>query len=1008
MEAMMEVPTNKTECFKLGNRWWVFLATIAAVYFFFLLLSSAAYGIYWLVKVKTRVFKGTTSSGYYFKVFRDFMRQLKSGDTLLGKILIILVLACNLAYLCLAFRRSLPIYNVEECVSLSDPEILTELVLVCVLLVYFFIRFLSSINVTLYWLNIYTIVDICTLPHIFISIGLGVDWIGMRFLRFIWLTLITTVLQFTPLVRSQTVLDAINLLLSFIILWLTSSGILHLIEAQGDFWQDNADPHSVLTYVYLTMVTMSTVGYGDFSPTTDSGRGFMILFIIGGLAFFAAILPKIVDITTEYYGRSQYAHFDRTRVPKYVIVCGHVTAITAEDFLKDFLHPDRGDLTTHVLFLHPERPDTDLKNVLRNYYTRVQFLLGSVLNGKDLSRAHLLASKAIFILANKHTRNPTEEDHANLLRVVSVKNTTDKIPVIIQLLHSFSKGQVENIEGWTLGRDIAVCLNELKLGLLAQSCLCPGFSTLIANLFYTSDFPIFNSYTRENAWKEHYIKGASNEVYSCTFSDHFSGMTFHKAAGVCFNKLDLVLLAIEHIEPNRHHYHVNPSLKYHPKLRIDPGSMIGYFIAQDQSHVSDVNLYCECCPGNRHVRLPTDEEHLKRELSSRRKGVIMRRSESPDAALINDNGDMIINFQSSVPGTPIHSLPTSVAGSRRGSNRKGSQNLVVELNQVSGSSFEACSGHSSIVKHGRSVPGACEIYICEPSRLEEKILNLDTLLAEDKSIKPLPMPNMQDHIILCLFADDNSPLLGLQSFLKPLRSKHLPEANIKPVVIICNKAFIAKEWPFIRNVPELYVVEGSPLLWSNLAAASVMTCRVCIVLTVLHASTGHEQAIDDKEAILCSLSIQKKLKNIQKKILVITDLREESNVQFLDFGDEDTPDERIYKAQPFACGEAFSVSMFDSVTSSAFHGPGTLYLVEDLIHSCGTKALCQVFSLPIHDTEYSGMRFSDFYNAQLKESNICMGMSRKLSPDSNQSYVITSPDPDLVLEDSDTAFILGE
>jgi K+/H+ antiporter YhaU regulatory subunit KhtT len=37
-----------------------------------------------------------------------------------------------------------------------------------------------------------------------------------------------------------------------------------------------------------------------------------------------------------------------------------------------------------------------------------------------------------------------------------------------------------------------------------------------------------------------------------------------------------------------------------------------------------------------------------------------------------------------------------------------------------------------------------------------------------------------------------------------------------------------------------------------------------------------------------------------------------------------------------------------------------------------------------------------------------MGMSRKLSPDSNQSYVITSPDPDLVLEDSDTAFILGE
>ena len=41
-----------------------------------------------------------------------------------------------------------------------------------------------------------------------------------------------------------------------------------------------------------------------------------------------------------------------------------------------------------------------------------------------------------------------------------------------------------NIPSWDWKRgDDAVCLAELKLGFVAQSCLAPGFSTLMANLF---------------------------------------------------------------------------------------------------------------------------------------------------------------------------------------------------------------------------------------------------------------------------------------------------------------------------------------------------------------------------------------------------------------------------------------------------------------------------------------------------------------------------------------------
>ena len=41
-----------------------------------------------------------------------------------------------------------------------------------------------------------------------------------------------------------------------------------------------------------------------------------------------------------------------------------------------------------------------------------------------------------------------------------------------------------NIPSWDWKRgDDVICLAELKLGFIAQSCLAPGFSTMMANLF---------------------------------------------------------------------------------------------------------------------------------------------------------------------------------------------------------------------------------------------------------------------------------------------------------------------------------------------------------------------------------------------------------------------------------------------------------------------------------------------------------------------------------------------
>ena len=66
-----------------------------------------------------------------------------------------------------------------------------------------------------------------------------------------------------------------------------------------------------------------------------------------------------------------------------------------------------------------------------------------------------------------------------------------------------------NIPGWDWRRDDqAVCLNEIKYGMLAQSVLAPGFFTMASNIVTASDLDIGREMPR---WKQEYLR-TSNKV----------------------------------------------------------------------------------------------------------------------------------------------------------------------------------------------------------------------------------------------------------------------------------------------------------------------------------------------------------------------------------------------------------------------------------------------------------------------------------------------------------------
>ena len=55
----------------------------------------------------------------------------------------------------------------------------------------------------------------------------------------------------------------------------------------------------LLDAMYFTVITLTTVGYGDFSPQTDLGKIFAIVYILTGLGLIGSFISLLADRRRE-------------------------------------------------------------------------------------------------------------------------------------------------------------------------------------------------------------------------------------------------------------------------------------------------------------------------------------------------------------------------------------------------------------------------------------------------------------------------------------------------------------------------------------------------------------------------------------------------------------------------------------------------------------------------------------------------------------------------------------
>ncbi|XP_035717500.1 calcium-activated potassium channel slowpoke-like isoform X9 [Vespa mandarinia] len=1075
---------------------------------------------------------GKEFEGTFMTEAKDWAGELISGQTTTGRILVVLVFILSIASLIIYFIDASS-EEVERCQKWSNnftQQI--DLAFNIFFMVYFFIRFIAASDKLWFMLEMYSFVDYFTIPPSFVSIYLDRTWIGLRFLRALRLMTVPDILQYLNILKTSSSIRLAQLVSIFISVWLTAAGIIHLLENSGDpFEFTNPQQLSYWTCVYFLIVTMSTVGYGDVYCQTILGRTFLVFFLLVGLAIFASCIPEIIDLigTRNKYGGT----LKNERGRRHIVVCGHITYESVSHFLKDFLHEDREDVDVEVVFLHRKPPDLELEGLFKRHFTTVEFFQGTIMNPIDLQRVKVHEADACLVLANKYCQDPDAEDAANIMRVISIKNYSDDIRVIIQLMQYHNKAYLLNIPSWDWKQgDDVICLAELKLGFIAQSCLAPGFSTMMANLFAMRSFKTKWSvdwYQSPNiqAWQNDYLRGTGMEMYTETLSPTFIGMPFARATELCFTKLKLLLLAIE----IKGEGGVDSKISINPRGAKIAANTQGFFIAQSADEVKRAWFYCKAChddikdetlikkckcknlatfrKGVRAVQMvgrasedfsyPNDHHppptftppelpkmvHVRGEINREREdpnamrnhrnsvGMTMMNS-TKQVNKVKPNVNRATNDSLSSPNQPYNQrsqeesayagyhlayevkklMPTSRASGGTNVNNNGGLQVGIADDQAKDFDFEKTE-----MKYDST-----GMFHWSPSRnLEDCILDRNQAA----------MTVLNGHVVVCLFADPDSPLIGLRNLVMPLRASNFHYHELKHVVIVGSVDYIRREWKMLQNLPKISVLNGSPLSRADLRAVNVNLCDMCCILSA-KVPSNDDPTLADKEAILASLNIkamtfddtigvlsqanneQGNLTTVGSPIVLqrrgsvyganvpmITELVNDSNVQFLDQDDDDDPDTELYLTQPFACGTAFAVSVLDSLMSTTYFNQNALTLIRSLITGGATPELelilaegaglrggystadslanrdrCRVGQIALYDgplAQYGeGGKYGDLFVAALKSYGmLCIGLYRYRFRDTSSScdasskrYVITNPPDDFTLLPTDQVFVL--
>eukprot|EP00736_Rhodelphis_marinus_P002772 Rmarinus@m.10023 len=756
-----------------------------------------------------------------------------------------------------------------------------ELILSLAFTLDYVFRWFIAKNRLVYPFTFPALVDALTVIPVYLEIVEKGGTINLSFIRVVRVLRVLRILRTFKILNSlmsgvkQQVVRMVLTAASIIFL---SAGLVHMAEHEfyddryccdGPFDQE-CDPKScpnIETFgqaLYFTIVTMSTVGYGDFTPVTILGKIFMCSMIIISIAIVPQQASRLMDLMNLQSAYSKKFHVQDN---EHVIVTGYLDTSVLRDFFEEFYHPDRlgrGELGKDpveraVVILGAEEPTDQMKGLLHHPMLegRVQYVKGSVLRDLDLFKCGADHALACFIFTDKHTASRTSTDRDSLIRALALENFNAKIDTYVQVLRH--KNVSHAIDA---GVDEVLCVGTLKSTVLARSCLCPGLSTIFTLLCRTFSEP---DRTVSTPWLMEYKYGCAKEVYLERIPGKFRGYPIGYVAKYLFLTNEVMFIGIEisvgksgkgqtGADLQNSAVILNPS----KSMRIQR-NMKGFFVA---SSVATVREAFE--------RFSKEEHNLYKELQVLQPSPLMG-APIPPSSPVSDRASPTHSYSMS-PGSvfrqrvPIMSFHKAgfLGESTRGRSRS------VSVDHLSTCSMNP-EHRSSRVREAVWLP-------IRTAYMSDEVLAHDG--CPEVFTPDVRARGLKSHVIVCGYVGES------EGFVNALRRESFRgSAFYKPIVILdsfqSTSVGYAKK---LRAFDDVYLVPGDPTNVDDLIYAGVQHASSCVIL--MNPRDGKHRMDGetlDPIAVFTYLNVEEAAKalGIEEQLFILVELSQGHSIRLM-------------------------------------------------------------------------------------------------------------------------------
>jgi hypothetical protein len=745
------------------------------------------------------------------------------------------------------------------------------------------------------------------------------------------------------------------------------------------------------------------VGYGDIFPRTEIGRIAAIFLISSAVITVPRLTQELIETMARQSIYVRAAYHPKSTTSRHVLVCGNLSSTFLEDFFYELFHEDHDTSDIDAVLLNPHPPDYQTIELLSHHaHYNVYYLQGSALKEEDLNRAQADRAIAIIILTNKFTAHADEEDSETIMHQFSIKRFISQSNPLYQEYpplfctqlirpenerHLFGADDINRAE-----TDVVVCLNQIKMGILAKSALFPGVCTLIMNVVTSitvddeaskqlglkaittnllrsistlgdrhrhpndlddddlqdENFELANG---RDSWLVEYLQGCDWEVYTTELSDMFEGAKFVEVSYLLYEKLGVVLFGLRITDIKNGH--IPPRLLLNPYNYYIPSKKDCYieaFVFAKNKAASDLTF--------------TPKEKADGTAEDNRTGFSVASIQSIALALqsVPKRGSYTASQAHINPLNPRKSFENGGPSTHTGGmNDRAVRPSIMALNffaRRAESNNQIPNPHSAFfhrsnlnASHRASKVGwnkykkqSIDFTRLEHEseqehlhRLEEEhfekhyLLRATPLDLHEVRIKTSvtqEIPNINNHIIIM-----GKGINNIFDLIRPLRAKYL--GKIKHIVILYPHDIPHNIWQRIAIFDAIVFVRGSHLEENDIRRAGIFRAQQVVVLADVHSSESamknvEAESLADSDAIFCYQCV----KRLNPDAHIVIEIVKQSNIGYLDINDASTMGKRRddYRFSPrFAAGSVFTTSALDTLVCQAFHNPQIVEVVHRLV-----------------------------------------------------------------------------